>query len=220
MTTTMTRTRVLIVDDHPAACEGLAIRIASQPDLEVCGQVADGAAAMQLLETCRPDVAVIDIQLETDSGLDLVERIKARDATIGILVWSMYPDTVYAARALRAGAGGYINKRRATGHIVEAIRCVRAGQIYLCQETAGQLLGQAIGRGRQAKAWGVDALSDRELEIFRLIGQGLSTSQVASRLHRSVSTIETHREKIKYKLGLRTAGQLGRAAVQWTLENG
>ena len=213
-------TKVLIVDDHPAVREGLAVRIASQPDMEVCGEATDVAQAVELIEAARPDVVIVDIQLETGNGLDLVERIKARDESIGILVWSMYPDNVYAQRALRAGALGYINKRHATSRIVEAIRRVRDGRIYLCEETAEQLLGTAFGRGKQLKASGVDCLSGRELEVFRLIGQGLTTSQVAERLHRSVNTVESHRQKIKDKLGLMTAAELSRAAAQWVLENG
>jgi DNA-binding NarL/FixJ family response regulator len=213
-------TKVLIVDDHPAVREGLVVRIASQADMEVCGQASDTAEAVKLLEAGRPDVVVVDIQLETGNGLDLVERIKARDESIGILVWSMYPDGIYAQRALHAGALGYINKRQATSRIVEAIRRVRDGKIFLCEETAEQLLGSAVGRGKHLKASGVESLSDRELEVFRLIGQGLTTSQIAHHLHRSVNTVESHREKIKDKLTLKTAGELNRAAVQWMLENG
>lgn len=213
-------TKVLIVDDHPAVREGLAVHIASQPDMEVCGQAADAAEAVRLLDTIRPDVVIVDIQLETGSGLDLVERIKARDASIGVLVWSMYPDNIYAQRSLHGGALGYINKRQATGRIVEAIRRVAAGKIYLCEETAELLLEAAVDRGKHPRAAGVDRLSDRELEVFRLIGQGLTTSEVAGRLHRTVNTVESHRQKIKDKLGLKTAGELSRAAVQWVLENG
>jgi len=213
-------TKVLIVDDHPAIREGLAGHIASQRDLEVCGQAADTAEAMRLLDSDRPDVVVVDIQLETGSGLELVQRINARDDSIGVLVWSMYSDAIYAQRALRAGALGYINKRQASSQIVEAIRRVRDGRIYLGEETAEQLLGRAVGRGRQLEAAGVECLSNRELDVFRLIGQGLTTSEVAGRLHRSVSTVESHREKIKNTLGLKTAGELHRAAVQWVLENG
>ena len=212
-------TQVLIVDDHPAVREGLAVRIASQPDLEVCGQAADTDEAMKLLEAARPDVVVVDIQLETGSGLELVARIKARDESIRVLVWSIYPDNIYAQRSLQAGAQGYINKRQATIRIVEAIRCVRDGRIYLCEETAQQLLGAMVSRGKHLETSGVGCLSDRELDVFRLIGQGLATSKVAGRLHRSVNTIESHRERIKYKLGLKTAGELSRAAVQWMLEN-
>jgi len=213
-------TKVLIVDDHPAVREGLAVRIASQADMEVAGQAATAAEALQLVQASRPDVVVVDIQLDGDNGLNLVQRIKAYDATVGVLVWSMYPDNVYARRALGVGALGYINKRHATSQIVEAIRRVREGRIFLSEETAERLLGTAVGRGRQLGVSGVESLSDRELEIFRLIGQGLTTSQVADRLHRSVNTVESHREKIKEKLSLKNAGELNRAAAQWVLENG
>ena len=212
--------KVLIVDDHPAVRDGLAVRIASQPDLEVCGQAADTAEAMRLVQAVRPDVVVVDIQLKSGNGLDLIERIKAHDKSIRILVCSMYPDILYAQRALHAGALGYINKEHTTGHIVEAIRRVRDGKIYLCEETAEQLLGQAVGGAKPLKASGVESLSDCELEVFRLIGQGLSTSQIAHRLHRSGSTVEAHRKAIKRKLNLKTASELNRAAVQWMLENG
>ena len=213
-------TKVLIVDDHPTAREGLAIRVASQPDMEVCGQAADMAAAVKLLEAVRPDVVVVDIRLETGNGLDLVERISARDESIGILVWSMYPDKIYARRALQAGALGYINKRQATDRMVEAIRCVRDGKLFLCEDTAAQLLGSAVGRGKHLQASGVESLSDRELEVFRLIGEGLTTSQIAQRLHRTVNTVESHRRNIKEKLALKTVGELNLAAAQWMLDNG
>ncbi len=121
---------------------------------------------------------------------------------------------------VRAGALGFINKRHASSQIVEAIRRVRQGRIFLCEETAEQLLGAVVGRGKHLKTSGVECLSDRELEVFRLIGQGLTTSEVAGRLHRSVNTIESHRGKIKDKLGLKNAGELNRTAVQWMLENG
>jgi len=212
--------RVLIVDDHPAVREGLAVRIASQPDLEVCGEAADTPEAMQLVQTLRPDVVVVDIQLKTGSGLELIERLQAHDKSIGILVWSMYPDALYAHRALAAGARGYINKETATGRMIKAIRRVRDGDIYLSDETAQKLLQQVVGGVKSRKGAGVESLSNRELEVFRLVGQGLSTSQIAQRLHRSVHTVESHRQAIKHKLKLNTAAELSRAAAQWTLENG
>ncbi len=212
--------KILIVDDHPAVREGLAVRISSQSDLEVCGQAADTAEALHCLAAARPDVVVVDIQLKTGNGLDLVERIKAHDKSIRILVWSMYPDALYARRALQAGALGYINKEHTTGNIVEAIRRVRDGKIYLCEETAEQLLGRAVGGANPRRAAGLDALSDRQLEVFRLIGQGLSTSQIADRFHRSPHTVEAHRQAIKRKLNLKSAGELNRQAAQWMLENG
>ena len=196
------------------------MRISSQPDLEVCGQAADTAEAMSLVATTRPDVVVVDIQLKTGNGLDLIERIKSHDKSIRILVWSMYPDALYAQRALHAGALGYINKEHTTGHIVEAVRRVRDGRIYLCQQTAEQLLGQTIGGGKPSRATGIESLSNRQLEVFRLIGQGLSASRIAERLHRSSHTVEAHRQAIKRKLNLKTAGELNCAAAQWMLENG
>ena len=212
--------KVLIVDDHPAVRDGLAGRIAAEPGMEVCGQAADTAEAIKLIEAVRPDVVVVDIQLETGNGLDLIQRINARDESIGVLVWSMFPDAVYAERAIQAGALGYINKRHATSQIVEAIRCVGDGNVYLCEETARRLLGQKVGRRKRPQASGVELLSDRELEVFHLVGQGLTAAQIARRLHRSANTVESHREKIKAKLGLKTAAELNRAAVQWVLENG
>lgn len=212
--------KVLIVDDHPAVREGLAVRISSQPDLEVCGQAADTAEAMQLVVATRPDVVVVDIQLKTGNGLDLIGRIQAHDKSIRILVWSMYPDALYAQRALHAGALGYINKEHTTGNIVEAVRRVRDGNIYLCDETAQQLLVRAIGGDKLPNASGIESLSNRELEVFRLIGQGISTTQIAERFHRSRHTVEAHRQAIKRKLNLKTAGELNRTASQWILDNG
>lgn len=212
--------RVLIVDDHPAVREGLAVRIASQPDLEVCGQAAEPDEALKLVAALRPDVVVVDIRLRTGNGLDLIERIKTHDKSIRVLVWSMYPDALYAERALHAGALGYVNKEHATGDIVEAIRRVRDGKMYLSEETAEQLLGQAVGGARHIRALGAEALSDCELEVFRLIGHGLSTSKIAQRLHRSNHTVEAHRQAIKRKLNVKTSSELNCAAVQWMLEHG
>ena len=213
-------TKVLIVDDHPAVCEGLAVRISTQPDMEVCGQAADAAEALASIAANRPDVAVVDIQLKGGDGLDLIARIKAHCPSIRILVCSMYPDALYARRALCAGALGYVNKEQSTVHVVEAIRSVRDGQIYLDKEMTQQLLNQAVGGAKTRKALGADSLSDRELQVFRYIGQGLSIAQIAHTLHRSSHTVESHRQSIKRKLNLKTANELNRAAMQWTLENG
>jgi DNA-binding NarL/FixJ family response regulator len=211
-------TRVLIVDDHPAAREGLAVRISSQADLEVCGEAADVGDALKLLSSARPDVAVIDIKLKTGDGLELVKRIKARDESVRILVWSVYPDKLYAERALNAGALGYINKEHTTGRIVEAIRRVRDGKVYLCEEMAESLLSQAVGGTQSLRDSPIESLSDRELEVFRLVGEGLSAAQLAQRLHLSRHTIDTHRQRIKEKLNLANAAELVQAATRWVLE--
>jgi DNA-binding NarL/FixJ family response regulator len=212
-------TKVLIVDDHPAVREGLAVRISSQADLEVCGQAADTAEAMKLIRAGRPDVAVVDIQLRTGNGLDLVQRIKAFDETIGILIWSMYPDGLYAERALRAGALGYINKQNVTEDIVDAIRSIRDGKVYLCGESAQKLLANVVGSGKRLKPSGVESLSDCQLEVFRLIAQGLSTAEIAEHLHRSSHTVEAHRQAIKRKLNLKSASELNRVAALWAMDN-
>jgi DNA-binding NarL/FixJ family response regulator len=211
-------TRILIVDDHPAVREGLAVRIASQADLEVCGEAADVGDAMKALLATQPDVAVVDIQLKTGDGLDLVKRIKARDESVRVLVWSVYPDKLYAERALNAGALGYINKEHTTGRIVDAIRAVASGRVYLCEEMAQSLLSQAIGGTRDLRESPIESLSDRELEVFRLIGQGVPSGQLAERLHLSRHTIDTHRQRIKEKLNLANAAELVQAATQWALE--
>ena len=211
-------TRILIVDDHPAVREGLVTRIAREPDLDVCGEAADIPEALTLLESHHPEVAVIDISLKTGNGIDLIHRIKARDETIRMLVWSMFPESLYAERALRAGAMGYVTKEHATGKIIEAIRAICNGRMYVSESIAVRLMRSAVGNSEPAPASPVEALSDRELEVFELIGEGLTTGQIAERLHVSVHTIETHRQRIKTKLNLRTAAELGRAAVQWALE--
>lgn len=211
-------TRILIVDDHPAVREGLAVRISSQPDMEVCGEAADVADALDLFNSVRPDLLVVDIQLKTGDGLDLVKRIKSRDEAARILVWSMYPDTLYAPRALRAGALGYINKEKMTDRIVEAIRRVREGKVYVSEEIAEKLLIDKVGKNKTATSSPVDTLSDRELEVFRLIGDGLSTAEIAKRLHLSAHTIDTHRQRIKQKMNLETANELTRMATCWMLD--
>jgi DNA-binding NarL/FixJ family response regulator len=211
-------TRVLIVDDHPAVREGLAVRIGSQPDMEVCGEAADLADALNLIKTAHPDVAVIDIQLKSGDGLDLVKRIKARDDSVRMLVWSVYPERLYAERALKAGALGYINKEQTTGRIVEALRRVREGKVYLSEEMAQLLLCRTVGATGSLREAPVDSLSDRELEVFRLIGEGLATGDLAKRLHLSRHTVDTHRQRIKEKLKLANAAELTQAATRWVLE--
>jgi len=211
--------RILIVDDHPAVREGLAVRIAGQKDMEVCGEAEGIVKALELFHSTRPDVVVVDIQLKKGDGLDLVKRIKARDNLAQVLVWSMYPDKLYAKRALNAGALGYINKACSTARIVEAIRRVREGKVYLSEEMAELLLRHAVGGAESVKLSPVETLSDRELEVFRLIGQGLSPVQLAAELHLSRHTIDTHKQRIKEKLGLATASELTQAAVRWVIED-
>jgi DNA-binding NarL/FixJ family response regulator len=213
--------RVLIVDDHPAVREALAIRIAAQPDLEVCGEAADAAEALRLAAATDPDVAVIDIGLKAGNGIDLIKRLKGRDDKFRAIVWSMYSEDLFAERVLRAGAMGYINKEQATGKIIEAIRQVLDGKVYLSPTMTEKLLKRAVGQtGGESGRSPIDTLSDRELEVFRLIGQGVKTQEIAARLHLSVKTVETYRDRIREKLDLSDGAELARRALQWTLENG
>jgi DNA-binding NarL/FixJ family response regulator len=215
------RSRVLIVDDHPAVREALALRIGRQRDLEVCGEAADLSEALRVLADTQPDVAVVDISLKASNGIDLIKRIKDRNARVRILVWSMHSESLYAERALRAGALGYINKDQATGRIVEAIRQVLAGKVWLSEAMTERLLQRTVGGGREeAVRSPLEALADRELEVFRLIGEGVKTTDIAERLHLSVKTVETYRDRIRQKLNLSNGTELARCAVQWVLENG
>ena len=215
------RSRVLIVDDHPAVREALALRIDRQSDLEVCGEAADVSEALCLLDDTRPDIAVVDISLKTGNGIDLIKRIKDRNDHVRILVWSMHSESLYAERALRAGAMGYVNKDQATEETIKAIRRLLEGEVYLCEATSQRILRRAVGGVREEIMRSpVDALADRELEVFRLIGQGVKTAKIAQRLHLSVSTVETYRERIRQKLHLSDGTKLAHYATQWVLENG
>jgi DNA-binding NarL/FixJ family response regulator len=215
------RARVLIVDDHPAVREALATRIGRQSDLEVCGEAADMSDALRLVADTDPDVAVVDISLKTGCGIDLIKRIKDRNDTVRMLVWSTHSESLYAERALKAGALGYINKDQATNTIVEAIRRVREGKVYLSDAMVETMLHRTVGGGRgEVTRSPLDALADRELEVFRLIGQGVKTAEIAERLHLSVKTIETYRDRIRAKLDLSDGTALAHYATNWMLENG
>ena len=219
--TSKKRARVLIVDDHPAVRDALALRIGRQSDLEVCGEAADLSEALRLVADTQPDVAVVDISLKTGCGIDLIKRIKDRNDAVRMLVWSAHAESLYAERALRAGALGYINKDQATDKIVEAIRRVLEGKVYLSEAMVETLLQRTVGGGRPEVARSpLDALANRELEVFLLIGQGVKTAEIAERLHLSVKTIETYRERIRKKLDLKDGTGLAYYATKWMLENG
>jgi DNA-binding NarL/FixJ family response regulator len=212
-------TSVLIVDDHPAVRQALAAEISRHADLTVCGEAADVADALRLVDSEHPEVAVIDISLKTGSGIDLIKRIKERDDRLRMLVWSMYDESLYAQRALRAGALGYVNKQHATDEIITAIRTIRDGRLYVSPETANRLMLRAAGQKNAGESSLIESLSDRELQVFELIGRGLRTREIAERLHLSVHTVETHRQRIKFKLAIDTPTELARTATQWVLEN-
>jgi DNA-binding NarL/FixJ family response regulator len=209
--------RIAIVDDHPLVREGLAARIATQPDLQVCCEAADPDSALELIRTRRPDLAIVDVGLKQGSGLDLVKAITAEGNGPKMLVVSAYDEELFAERMLRAGAHGYVNKQELHGSVLEAIRAVLAGEIYLSSGLAQRLASQAVSGRRGTQ--GLELLSDRELQIFELIGRGSGTRAIAAQLHLSVHTVESHREHIRAKLNLRNGTELLRRAVLWTLES-
>jgi DNA-binding NarL/FixJ family response regulator len=212
------RYTIAIVDDHPLVREGLAARISAQPDMEVCGEADDIESAMEMIESTRPSLVIVDIALRDGHGIDLIKRIVAVGLNTRMLVVSAYDESLFAERALRAGALGYINKQELQGKVVEALRTVLRGERYLSSEMTQRLIAQAIGS--RAAAGGTEALTDRELQIFQLVGRGKSTREIANELNVSVHTIDSHREHIRAKLDLRTGTELIQRAVQWHIENG
>jgi len=210
--------KVLIVDDHPVVREGLAMHLATQPDLEVCGEADDLPGALALLASARPDVMIIDISLRSSNGIDLIRRIRDREDPVRILVWSMYPESLYAERALRAGAQGYLNKGQATQHVLDAVRAVLQGRVYVSGNIAEHLLQRVVGRKAESRS-AIDTLSDRELEAFQLIGEGLTTESIAQQMHVSRKTVETFRSRIKEKLGISNLPELIQRAAQWVVES-
>jgi len=210
------RWRVLIVDDHPLVREGLAARISAQPDLQVCGEASTIEEALALIRTTHPDLVIADLALKQGSGLDLIKQASTSRPCPKILVVSAYEESLFAERALRAGAQGYLNKQELQGSVIEAIQAVLRDQLYLSAEMVRRLAGRALGG--KPLVQGVGALSDRELQVFELIGRGRSTREIAQQLKRSVHTIESHREKIRAKLNLRSGSELTQQAVRWVLE--
>src|SRR5262245_46197806 len=176
------KAKVLIVDDHPVVREGLAMHLATQPDLEVCGEAEDLPGALALLASAGPDVAIIDISLKNSSGIELIKRIRDRQDAVRILVWSMYPESLYAERALRAGAQGYLNKGQATRHVLDAVRAILQGRVYVSGELADRLLQRVVGQKPEEHS-AISGLSDRELEAFQHIGEGMTTESIAQKMH-------------------------------------
>ncbi|MEX0718186.1 MAG: response regulator transcription factor [Planctomycetaceae bacterium] len=211
--------RVLIVDDHPIVREGYAKLIGSQPDLEVCGDAADAGEALRLVETTKPDLIVIDISLKEGNGIELCKDIRFQYPQVKMLVASAHDEALYAERVLRAGATGYVNKEEAIDQLIEAIRLVLSGKIYLSDEMTERMLCRAVGSDDHAGESAVASLSDREIEVFEFIGHGMTTRQIAEKLDLSPKTIESYRENIKTKLNLKNGAELTQHAVRWVLES-
>jgi DNA-binding NarL/FixJ family response regulator len=207
------KTRILIVDDHPMMRDGLRQLIAHEPDLEVCGEAEDAVDAVQQAEAARPDVAIVDITLRSSSGLELIKDLHIRSPQTKVLVLSMHDESLYAERVLRAGGRGYVMKQEGGKKIIEAVRHVASGRTFVSEAISVRILDSFSGGGEHKSP--VERLTDREFEVFQLIGQGLSTKEMAGKLHVSVKTIEVHRVNIKEKLNTPTARDLIRFAVRW-----
>jgi DNA-binding NarL/FixJ family response regulator len=207
--------RVLIVDDHPLLRKGVSQLIDQETDLTVVGEAEDAIQAITAIETTKPDVALIDISLSGTSGIELLKNIKARFSRLKMLVLSMHDESVYAHRALRAGASGYIMKQEGTEKVLLALRKVSQGEVYLSERLGNRMLHTLVN-GRTAMSGSpVEELSDRELEVFSLIGHGYGTRPISEKLHLSIKTIESHRAHIKEKLNLQNASELVHHAIQW-----
>lgn len=208
--------RIFLVDDHPITREGLARLINHEPDLEVCGQANAAVRAVAEIEKQKPDLVVVDVSLTTGaSGLELMKDLLARHPRLRMLGLSTHDEALYAERALRAGAKGYVMKQEPTEKVMAAIRQVLSGGIYLSEAMNNRLLHKMTQSGSAPTATEIEQLSDRELEVYRLIGQGRGTRQIATELHLSMSTVETYRTHIKDKLHLSGAPELVRRAVEW-----
>ena len=206
--------RILIVDDHPIVRQGIESLLAQEPDLSICGEAESAGEALDFLRNERPDAAVIDITLKGTDGLELTKSARAEFPDLIVLIMSMHDESIYAERALRSGASGYIMKQEVANSIVAALRSVLNGEIYVSEKVRQTLLGRLSGHKTRLEDSPIDRLSDRELEVFRMIGRGCGTRQIAEQLHLSVKTIETYRAHIKDKMGIQNATELVRRAVQ------
>jgi DNA-binding NarL/FixJ family response regulator len=209
------KTRVFVVDDHPIVRQGLSQLINREPDLMVCGEAEDARTALDAIAPSKPDILIVDVSLDGPDGIELLKTVRSRDARLPVLMLSMHDESLYAERALRAGANGYIMKQEATERVLIAIRQIVGGEVYVSDRMAQKMMHQFIGRPGGAKRSTMDELTDRELEVFRLIGQGHGTRQIAEELHLSIKTVESYYAHIKDKLSLKNARELVQHAVQW-----
>ena len=211
----MSRIKILIVDDHPILRKGLAMVINQEQDLAVAGEAEDAQTALKMIDSVKPDLAIVDLSLPGIDGIELIKTMKLKHKDLPSLVVSMHDESIYAERALRAGARGYIMKQEAVEKVLVAIRRVVKGEIFVSDKITTKMLETLILSDDKKVSSPVDLLSNRELTVFRLIGQGFKTSQIASELHLSVKTVESYRSHIKDKLKLDTGTDLMKYAIQW-----
>jgi DNA-binding NarL/FixJ family response regulator len=207
--------RLLVVDDHPLFRKGLEELIHSDADFAVCGEAGNAAEAMEVIRKLKPDMAIVDLSLPGANGIELIKNIRAEFPSLPILVLSMHDESLYALRALRAGADGYVMKHEAMANVIQAIREVFSGRPYLSPAMAAQVITKFAHRQAEGEVDAVERLSDRELEILELIGKGNEVRQIAKLLHLSPKTVETHRAHIKDKLDLKNSREVARFALQW-----
>ena len=207
--------RILLVDDHPITRQGVAVLINQEKDLEVIGETDSAPAAIALLQKQPADLAIIDITLKTTNGIELMKHIRVLAPDMPVLVMSMHDEGVYAERAMRAGARGYIMKQEASSRVLTAIRTVLSGELHLSDRMKERMLHRLVSNRKEEVRFSIDTLSDREMEVFQLIGDGFSTRQVAAKLNLSVKTIDSYREHLKLKLQLESGKDLVRYAIQW-----
>jgi len=215
-----TAARIFIVDDHPVMRRGLSQIIEDLDDMQTAGEARGAAEAAKMIPTAEADLVLIDVSLGDGSGLELIKDLKSRDPEMKMLVLSMHDESLFAERAIRAGALGYVNKNEPTETVITAMRQVLTGRIFLSDRVTTQIVERTAASGDRSVPSPIETLSDRELEVFEMIGEGLITKQIAAKLHLSTKTIETYRENIKTKLHLGNSVELMRHAVQWVLEGG
>jgi DNA-binding NarL/FixJ family response regulator len=209
------KVKVFIVDDHPIVREGLVLRINRQPEMVVCGEASNRAEAMNLISASQPDVAIVDLVLEDGNGLELVRDMAARHPEVPVLVFSIQDERIYAQRSLQAGAKGYIMKNEIADKVVEALQRILSGHVYLSAAMSADYLDSLAAYKKPTPSSPLESFSNRELEIFRLLGEGLNTRSIATQLHISVSTIHTYCERIKLRLKVETLDELRQRALLW-----
>jgi len=219
-TLAQSRKRILIVDDHPMMRQGLAQLIGAESDLAVCGEEENAEHALDGIGALKPDLVLADISLPGKSGLELIKDFQALQPGLPVLVISMHDETLYAERVLRAGGRGYIMKQEGGKKLMQAIRQVLDGKIYVSEKMSAEILETFSGRRTRTESSPVEKLTDREFEVFQLIGQGKGTREIAEKFHLSVKTVEVHRANIKAKLKLKSASELIRFAVRWSESQG
>jgi len=208
---------VFVVDDHPIVRQGLTLLINQEADLVVCGVAEEMHSALSAIQATKPDILIVDISLNGPDGLELLKNIRLTSSRLPVLILSMHDESIYAERALRAGANGYIMKQEATEKVLVALRRILSGEIYVSDRIANSMLQHYVRGSHPSQHSSIADLTDRELEVFRLIGEGQGTRQIAEALHLSVKTVESYQAHIKEKLSLRSARELVQHAVEWNV---